>query len=183
MPMYRTFLRLNVLAVLAVLAVLIAAPALAEPPAKVPADSKNPDAPAKPGDDKAQSDTLPDDVANRFVEFFDKLTSIVVDNEKDCAKMAAGVNAHIDANQGLLKLVADAKSQNKSLPPEQKEKIAKKSSEAIAPAMMKKCSNDRPVMTAFMRIAPQPKSASEIADKEKARANRIERKKAKSAAK
>lgn len=122
--MFRTFLAI---------AALSAAPVFAEP--------------AKPPPDK-----MSDEMARRYVAFFDKLTAIVVDSKQDCARMAAGVNAHVDANQPLLKQVADAKAHNKALPQQVKDRIAKKSAEQLAPAMMARCSNDRAVMSAFLRI-------------------------------
>jgi hypothetical protein len=118
MSTYRTFLALAIL--------IAASPALADPAADKAAD-------------KAEGDTLPEDVANRFVEFFDKLTVIVVDNEKDCTRMAAGVNAHVDENEALLKLVTEAKSQHKSLPQAARDKIAKKSVEALARSSTRSC--------------------------------------------
>jgi hypothetical protein len=193
MLMFRTFL------VVVLTAASPASLSFAEPPAKAPdakaPDAKAPDAkaparkvdkpagdkkagaPAKPDTRSAPSaDTLPDDVAKRFVEFFDKLTRIVVENQSDCAKMAAGVNTHVDTHEALLKQITDAKAQNKSLPPADKEKIAKKSAEELAPAMMKKCSNDRPVMTALMRINPRGEKLTPEQERERLR-ERIEHQK------
>lgn len=191
MSMFRTFLALVVLT-----AASPASLSFGEPPAKAPEakppEAKPPEAkaPAKKvdrpaGDKKAgaptrpatqgtpSGDTLPDDVAKSFVEFFDKLTRIVVENQNDCPRMAAGVNAHIDAHQALLKQITDAKAQHKSLPPAAKERIAKKSAEELAPAMMKKCSNDRPVMTAFLRIKSEREKLTPEQERERLR-ERIE---------
>jgi hypothetical protein len=163
--------------------------AVAEPPARPPAEKKTDAAPpppskttdkpaAKPTEAaKAKADTLPDEVAKKFVEFFDKLTSIVVSTKDDCTAMAAGVNAHVDANQALLALINEAKAQHKSLSEADKARIARKSSEELAPAMMKKCSNDRPVMTAFLRITPKDEDAlARDREREKKQEKRIERK-------
>jgi hypothetical protein len=167
MSLFRTFLAIVVLTA--------SGAAMAEPPAKAPekaTDKKAEKAPEKAADkapektadkaaDKKAADKpreeVSDDLAQRFVAFFDKLTTIVVAHKQDCAKMAAEVNAHVDANQPLLKQVAEAKEQHKTLPQATKDRIAKKSAEELAPAMMVKCSSDRIVTNAFLRI----RSASE----------------------
>jgi hypothetical protein len=139
--------------------------AFADPAAKAPAEKKA-DKPAdkkadKPADKPAATDkaaakkeTLSEAEAQKFVAFFDKLVAIVVATKDDCTKMAAGVNGHVDANQPLIKEMSDAKNQNKDLPPSVKDKIAKKSKDELAPAMMAKCSNDKSVQDAFMRMRP-----------------------------
>ncbi len=102
----------------------------------------------------ANKDTVSDADAQRFSVFFEKLVAIVVANQDDCGKMAAALNTHMDANQAVLKAAADAKNHNKELPQAVKDKLAKQASEQLAPAMMKRCANDKPVLDAFLRMKP-----------------------------
>jgi hypothetical protein len=161
MSMIRTF---TVMAALT--AAAMATPALADPP-KAPAADKKADKPSdKPAgkadakaDDKAgKRDPLPQATADRFMAFFDKLVEIVVANKDDCTKMAAAVNAHVDANQPLLKEIADAKAANKEPPQAMKDHVMKKTQDELQPAMMAKCAQDKGVMAAFMRIRPGAKT-------------------------
>ncbi len=122
----------------------------APPPAK-PADKPV----AKPADKPAAPKTaLSEAEAQRFYAFFDKLVAAVVTNKDDCVKMAAAVNAHIDASQALLKDASDAKAAGKELPQSVKDKIAKKSTDELLPAMKVKCAPDKAVGDAFMRLKP-----------------------------
>jgi hypothetical protein len=141
---------------------LTAAPlAWADTPKAAPAEKKA-DKPAdkpaaKPdakGDDKSgKREPLPSATAERFVAFFDKLVEIVVANKEDCAKMATAVNAHVDANQALLKEIADAKAANKEPPAAMKDHVMQKTKDDLQPAMAK-CGQDKAVMAAFSRIRP-----------------------------
>ena len=132
--------------------------AFAEPAAKPPADKKA-DKPAADKTDKTdKKEILSDAEAQKFVAFFDKLVSIVVANKDDCAKMAAGVNAHIDANQALMSQMNDAKNQNKDLPAAVKEKLEKKFKDEFLPALTAKCGKDKTVQAAIERMgAPKKK--------------------------
>ena len=123
--------------------------AFADKPAPPPA---KPAAPAaKPADPKMQ---LSDADAKRFYAFFEKLVSVVVTNKEDCTKMATGINAHIDASQALIKEAGDAKAAGKELPADVKEKITKKTTDELVPAMKVKCAADKGVTDAFMRLKP-----------------------------
>ena len=130
-------------------------------PAEKKAD-KPADKPAKPdakGDDKsAKREPLAQATAERFMAFFDKLVEIVVANKDDCTKMASAVNAHVDANQPLLKEIADAKASNKEPPAAMKDHVMQKTKDELQPAMMAKCSQDKGVMAAFNRIRPGAKT-------------------------
>jgi hypothetical protein len=152
-----------------ILAALTAAPlAYADKPAEPkPPVAKAPDkttektthkatdkAPDQTADKPVDKKPLSEADAQRFYAFFDKLVGIVVTNKADCGKMATGVNAHIDANQALLKEAADAKASGRELPQSVRDKIAKKTADELAPAMKQKCMNDKPVMDAFMRMKP-----------------------------
>jgi len=147
----------------AILAVIVAAivpgaPALADPPARPAADKKAdkaapaPDKAAPAPDKTEKKESVSDADAKRFADFFDKLVAIVVANQDDCVKMAAGVNGHIDANQALIKEMNDPKNKNKELPAAAKERIQKKVRDELTPAITKKCSTDKGVEAAFNRM-------------------------------
>jgi len=154
MSMIRTF---TVMAVLSVAA--MATPALADTPPKAPATDKKADKPADKPDDKAgKKEPLSQATAERFIAFFDKLVAIVVANKDDCTKMASAVNAHVDANQALLKDIADAKAANKEPPAAMKDHVMQKTKDELQPAMLAKCSQDKGVMAAFNRIRPGAKT-------------------------
>jgi hypothetical protein len=145
----------------AMLAVTVASstPAFADPPAKPAADpkaDKKADKPAAPAPDKSEKtekkELVSDADAKRFVDFFDKLVAIVVANQDDCVKMAAGINGHIDASQALIKEMNASKNDNKELPPAVRERIQKKAREELTPAITKKCSTDKGVEAAFNRM-------------------------------
>ena len=128
----------------------------ADKPADKPAAKPDAKGDAK-GDDKgAKKETISQATAERFVAFFDKLVAVVVANKDDCTKMATAVNAHVDANQPLLKEIADAKAQNKEPPQAAKEHVIQKTQEELQPAMAK-CGQDKAVMSAFMRMRPGAK--------------------------
>jgi hypothetical protein len=143
---------------------IIAALASASAALADPAPAKKPDAPAKapaapaapaPATDKpaaSKKEVVSDADAQKFLAFFDKLVSIVVANQDDCTKMAAGINGHMDANQPLIKAANDARSSNKDLPPTVKEKIEKRAKEDFVPALTKKCAQDQGVQNALMRM-------------------------------
>jgi hypothetical protein len=90
--------------------------------------------------------------AQRFFAFAEQLIAIAVANQDDCAKLAAGINAHMEANKALIKDAAAMKQQNKELPPALKEQLAKKFKDELGPAVTKKCGKDRAVMDAFQKI-------------------------------
>jgi type VI protein secretion system component VasK len=96
--------------------------------------------------------TLSDADAERFYTFIAQLVAVTVANQDDCTKMAAAVNAHLDANKALIKDAATMKQQNKELPAAIREKMGKKFRDELAPAITKKCSKDKAVMDAFQKI-------------------------------
>lgn len=132
----------------------------AKAPAKAPAEKKADPKADKPADKPASTDkaakkeTIADADAQRFYGFVEKLVAIAVDTRDDCAKMAAGFNAHIDANKALLKEAADMKQQGKEVAPAMKGKMEKKFREDLGPLVMHKCGKDKPVMDALMRLKP-----------------------------
>ena len=107
----------------------------------------------KPAATNKPSETVSDADAQKFVAFFEKLVDIAVGNQNDCAKMASGFHAHIDANQALLKRANEAMSQGKKLPPAARQKVEGKINE-FGQAVAKKCGNDKTVQAALLRISP-----------------------------
>jgi hypothetical protein len=133
-----------------------AALAAPPPPAK-PAPDKAADRPPDKGQDKpgaAKKAMLSEAEARRFYVFFERLTAIVVANKADCPKMAKQLNAHVDANEELLKALAEAIRDNKELPAATKDRIAKKNASELSPALKKKCATDQTVTRAMARIRP-----------------------------
>ena len=159
MSMIRTF---TMIAVLGAATMAFAeppkAPAQADKKADKPADK--PAAKAEPkADDKAgKREMLSQATADKFVVFFDKLVAVVVANKEDCTKMATAVNGHVDANQPLLKEIADAKDQHKEPPQAMKDHVLQKTRDELQPAMSK-CGQDKAVMAAFTRLRPGAKPA------------------------
>ena len=154
---------MSMIRTLTVMAALTAAPlAWADTPKAAPAEKKADkpaDKPAAKADDKAgKKEPLSQATAERFMAFFDKLVEIVVSNKDDCTKMASAVNAHVDANQALLKEIADAKASNKEPPAAMKDHVMQKTKDELQPAMTAKCSQDKGVMAAFNRIRPGAKT-------------------------
>ena len=90
--------------------------------------------------------------ASGSLDFFDKLVAIVVANQDDCVKMAAGINGHIDANQALIQEMNASKNDHKELPPAVRERIQNKARDELTPAITKKCSTDKGVEAAFNRM-------------------------------
>src|SRR5215470_12405869 len=128
-----------------VLLVLTAAPAFA--------DSKK--QPPPKAEEISQAD------ADKYLAFFTKLTDAIVQNKDNCGRMAAQMNAVIDANQDIIKKVAEEQSAGKKLPKKLEEKMAARTREMI-PAM-NKCGADTEVRAALKRIdtgKPAAKSSS-----------------------
>ena len=88
--------------------------------------------------------------ADKYLAFFTKLTDAIVQNKDNCGRMAAQMNAVIDANQDIIKKVAEEQSAGKKLPKKLEEKMAARTREMI-PAM-NKCGADTEVRAALKRI-------------------------------
>lgn len=104
----------------------------------------------------ARAEVISDADAQRFVAFFEKFIAVVVANQNDCPRMAAGIHAHIDANEALIKQIADAKAHNKQLPPAVKARMEQKIKSELTPALQK-CVQDKAVQAALARM-DRPKS-------------------------
>jgi hypothetical protein len=124
-------------------------PAAAETPAGAVAPAPGAGAPSgKPG----VIELVPQADAERFYTFIEQLVTIAVANQDDCTKLAAAINAHIDANMTLINDAAAMNKQHKEMPPAIKDKMAKKFFAELGPAVTKKCAKDKGVMAAFTKI-------------------------------
>jgi hypothetical protein len=127
-------IRIRACLIAAAILVGVAAPAFADKPA-----------------DKPAKEMVSDADAQRFLAFFEKLVAIVVANQNDCAKLAAAIDAHVAANEALVKQLALAREQNKQLPPVIKAKIEKRIRDEFQPALQK-CLQDKAVKSALERM-------------------------------
>lgn len=92
--------------------------------------------------------------AEKFMTFFNKLIDVIVANADDCTKMAAGINAHFDANAALLKEMNSPEMKKKDLPKEYKDKMNARAQKDMMPALQKKnCMSDKGVGAAMERLA------------------------------
>jgi len=96
---------------------------------------------------------VPEADAERFYAFIEQLVTVAVANQDDCVKLAAAINAHIDANLALIKDAGAMMKQNKEMPPSIKEKMNKKFKDELRPAITKKCGSDKGVRDAFQKFA------------------------------
>src|SRR5262245_48557099 len=88
--------------------------------------------------------------ADKYLAFFNKLTDAIVANKDNCPRMAGAINTIVDANQEIIKKVAEAQAAGKRLPKAAEEKMAARTREMI-PAM-NKCGNDADVKAALKKI-------------------------------
>ena len=88
--------------------------------------------------------------ADKYLAFFNKLTDAIIANKDTCPRMASAMNTVIDANQEIIKKVAEAQAAGKRLPKAAEEKMAARTREMI-PAM-NKCGNDGDVKAALKKI-------------------------------
>jgi hypothetical protein len=113
----------------------------------------SPPAADKPAADKPAAKVVVTDAdAQRYYAFIEKLVAIAVANQDDCAKLAAGVNAFLDENQAVIKDASAMRQQHMELPAAIKDKMAKKFSDELGPAVTKKCAQDKTVMAAFQKL-------------------------------
>ncbi len=107
----------------------------------------------KPTADKPAAKVVVTDAdAQRYYAFIEQLVAIAVANQDDCAKLAAGVNAFLDENQAVIKDASAMRQQHMELPAAIKDKMAKKFSDELGPAVTKKCAQDKTVMAAFQKL-------------------------------
>jgi hypothetical protein len=119
---------------------------------KPAADKPATDKPASATDKPAAKVVVSDADAQRYYALVEKLVAVAVANQDDCAKLAAGVNALLAENEAVIKDASEMRQHNMELPPAVKDKMAKKFSDELGPAVTKKCAQDKAVMAAFQKL-------------------------------
>ena len=135
------------LRMLALMAVLVAAGA-------AHADTPKADKPA-PGERKTADtgktrEEVPVEDAQKFLDFFNKLIDVIVQNKDACPKMAVGINHLVEANHDLVVRMNEAKASGKRMPKAIEEKMQTRIKEMV-PAMQK-CGTDKEVQGAIKRM-------------------------------
>lgn len=97
--------------------------------------------------------------AEKMLNFFGKFVDSIVQNKDNCPSMAKAVTAVIDANQDAVKLAADAKAANKTLPKAIEEKMMARVKE-LMPAMQK-CGGDKDVKAAIAKLDKKDEKKAE----------------------
>ena len=101
-------------------------------------------APSSPAPEMAPADVT------KWLTFFDKLVTTVVNTQTTCGKMATDVNAVMDANKDAIALAKKAKQQGRKLPDDAKAKMLD-GVKKMMPGMQNCGSNDR-VRAAFAKL-------------------------------
>jgi hypothetical protein len=101
----------------------------------------------------ATKELIPEADAERFYTFIEQLATIAVANQDDCVKLAAAINAHIDANKAVVADAGAMMKQHKELPPSVNEKMSKKFKDELGPALAKKCGKDQSVADALRSLS------------------------------
>lgn len=110
-------------------------------PAPAPAPTP---APAKDAPTVSSADV------QKWLAFFDKIVDIVVADKDNCPKMGTDINGAIDANTDLLKKAAEASDKGAKLPKDAEEHMHASAQKMMS--SMQKCSTDKTVQAAFMRL-------------------------------
>ena len=95
------------------------------------------------------AEMAPADV-QKFLTFFDKLVTTVVNTQATCDKMATDVNAVMDSNKDAIALAKKAKAQGKKMPADAKAKMLE-GVKKMMPGMQNCGSNDK-VRAAFAKL-------------------------------
>jgi hypothetical protein len=123
----------------------------AKPDNKAPAAEKK----AEPkSDQKSGREEIPTETAEKYLGFFNKLMDTIVQNKDSCTKMAAGINAHVDANHELVVQMNKDKADGKKMPKAIEEKMQARVKEMV-PAMQR-CGTDKEVQAAIKRMDTKP---------------------------
>lgn len=95
------------------------------------------------------TEMAPTDVS-KWLAFFDKLVTTVVDTQRSCDKMAADVNAVMDTHKDAIALAKHAKASGKKLPPDAKAKMV----DGVKKMMpgMQNCGQNDKVRAAFAKL-------------------------------
>ncbi len=88
--------------------------------------------------------------AEKWITFFDKLVTTVVDSAGACDRMATNVTSVIDANKDAIAIARTAKQQGKKLPAAAQARMVD-GVKRMVPSMQK-CGQDQRVRSAFARL-------------------------------
>jgi hypothetical protein len=99
--------------------------------------------------------------AERYAVMTEKLAATVALHKQDCAKLAAGINAVLDANRETLKLGAEARATGKQLPAAALARIQARLPDMVTD--LEKCVADPAVQAAFARYRGEPAAKPEMA--------------------
>lgn len=99
---------------------------------------------------KDAREEVPLEDAQKFLDFFNKLIDVIIQNKDACPKMAVGINHLVEANHDLVVRMNDAKAAGKRMPKAVEEKMQTRIKEMV-PAMQK-CGTDKEVQGAIKRM-------------------------------
>ena len=100
-------------------------------------------------DKQAPAEVTPTE-AHSWIALFDTVVDTVVAHRDECTKMAAGLNAVIDANQQTIAMARDAKAKGKRLPPSAQQQMVDGMRKMVA--ALDTCGRDEQVSLAFKRL-------------------------------
>lgn len=98
---------------------------------------------------QAPAEVTPNE-ARAWIDLFDKVVDTVVVDKDDCTKMAADLNAVVDANQPTIAMARDAKAKGKKLPQSAQQHMLDGARRMMG--ALDKCGRDEKVGAAFRRI-------------------------------
>ncbi|NVB78079.1 MAG: hypothetical protein HOV81_06755 [Kofleriaceae bacterium] len=88
--------------------------------------------------------------AEKWMTFFDKLVTTVVDSASTCDKLAVNVNALADANKDAIAIARTAKQQGQKLPADKQARMIE-GVKKMVPGMQR-CGHDQKVRAAFAKL-------------------------------
>jgi hypothetical protein len=94
----------------------------------------------------------------KWLAFFDALVSAVAKSPKDCEKMAANINAVVDANKDTLERTRVAQDQGKKLPQSAQQRVMD-GIDKMVPGLQQ-CGDNEKVRAAFSRLDMNQKSSA-----------------------
>jgi hypothetical protein len=113
------------------------------------ADVPPPPVQATPATAKPASEMAPTDV-QKWLTFFDKLVSTVVDTQRACDKMAVDVSSVMDTHKDAIAVAKKAKAEGRKLPADAKQKMV----DGVKKMMpgMQNCGQNDKVRAAFAKL-------------------------------
>lgn len=93
---------------------------------------------------------MPSADAEKWMTFFDKLVTTVVDSAATCDKMAARINAIVDANKDAIAIARTARQHGKKLPADMQARMVE-GVKKMVPGMQR-CGQDQKVRAAFAKL-------------------------------